>query len=133
MSQATHFVDLARFLGGDVVSETVSGVCIPAVHPMGELSCIPSVVDESTIPPEFRLPRVHSATWRFANGAVGTLTHGLLLQGEAYDTGLEVWCDGLRIAFEDLYDADRCRIVVRRGSSDEDEVFSFEVGGWVGS
>lgn len=151
VEQATHLVDLARFLGGHVDTTSVSGVSIPATSDIGRLECIPEVVDEASIPEQFRLPRVHSATWRFNSGGVGTLTHGLLLRGEAYDTGLEVWCDGLRIAFEDLYvglgasvtaagvdrrahvahvlryDEDRCRLRVRRGSSDEDEVFHFKV------
>lgn len=125
LRQATHFVDLARYLGGDVDMGSVSGVSIPATTDIGTLKRVPGVVDEAAIPPEYRLPRVHSATWRFASGAVGTLTHGLLLHGEAYDTGLEVWCDGLRIAFEELYDARKCRIRVRRSGSDDDEVHTF--------
>lgn len=126
VEQATHFVDLSRFLAGEADLDTLTGVCIPADDPSGagELCDIPSVVDESGIPRQHRLPRVTSATWRTQTGGVATLTHGLLLRGEDYHAELEVWGDGLRIGVEAPY-SDCPRLRIRRGKSDEDEVVDF--------
>jgi hypothetical protein len=80
----------------------------------GELSVIP--VDEEKIEEEDRIPRVTSATWwvlggrlgagspahkahmssdlpicrKYETGAVGSLTHALILQGTKYSTELEI-------------------------------------------
>jgi len=57
-------------------------------EPAGALSVIP--VDEASIEPEDRIPRVTSANWKYASGAVGSLTHMLVLQGYRYSCELEV-------------------------------------------
>ena len=71
-------------------------------------------IDESKIAPENRIPRVTSATWfvllfylsgnpkrdllfsyrKYENGAVGSLTHCVTLQGTNYSCELEVFADG---------------------------------------
>lgn len=78
VEQGTHFVDLARYVGGDIDFDTLQGSTLASTNAMGELSSIPGVVDEASIPVEKRLPRVTSAVWQFKSGTIGTLTHGAL-------------------------------------------------------
>ena len=47
-------------------------------------------IDESTIPPRDRIPRVTSANWKYESGAVGSLSHMLVLQGYRYSCELEI-------------------------------------------
>ena len=47
-------------------------------------------IDENAIPEHDRIPRVVSATWKYETGAVGSLTHALVLQGTKYSCELEV-------------------------------------------
>jgi hypothetical protein len=47
-------------------------------------------IDEESIPPEERIPRVTSANWKYESGAVGSLSHMLVLQGYRYSCELEV-------------------------------------------
>jgi predicted dehydrogenase len=120
VEQATHFVDLARYLMGDVDADTVRAVAIPGSSPMGTLCDVPKLPDgrpmDAPVPPEFRHPRVTAAVWKFTSGAVGSLTHASLLHREKYDTQLEVWGDGLRIVLLDPYG--RPKIQVRRPHSE---------------
>jgi hypothetical protein len=51
-------------------------------EPAGQLSVIP--VDEEKIEEDDRIPRVTTANWKYETGAVGTLTHALVLQGYKY-------------------------------------------------
>ena len=51
---------------------------------------------------------------RFQGGGVGTLTHGVTLQGQKYETAIEVWADGLRMSLEEPYFPE-CRLRVRLG------------------
>lgn len=127
VEQATHFCDLARLLGGDVDLGSVQGVQISAESPAGELVDRKLGPDgqplEMDIPAEFRPPRVTSATWRFENGAVGSLTHGLLLHREKYESEIEVWGDGLRMILRDPYGD--CTLHVRRPGQETTEVIDF--------
>lgn len=47
-------------------------------------------VDESLVPEEDRIPRFTSATWKYENGALGHLEHGVALQGTAFSTEFTV-------------------------------------------
>jgi len=114
VEQATHFIDLARFLCGDAIESSVQGLAIKATDPLGGLSAMP--IDESQIPPEDRVPRVTMAMWRFANGAIGSLTHTVLLHGWAYDTQIEVLGDGYQIVLRDPYG--KCQIDYREPGSE---------------
>ena len=69
----------------------------------GQLSKVP--VDESKIPEEERIPRITSAVWKYTNGAVGSFTHAVSLQGTAYACELEVWADGYHMRLVDPYQA----------------------------
>jgi predicted dehydrogenase len=120
VEQATHFVDLARFLMGDVDLKSVRAVSIPGGSSAGELRDAPKARDgrrmDRLAPREFRPPRATAAVWTFRSGAVGSLTHATLLHREKYDTQLEVWGDGLRVALVDPYG--RPKLLVRRPHSE---------------
>ena len=83
----------------------------------GKLSKIPT--DESKIPPELRIPRLTSAVWKYENGAVGSFTHAVALQGHAYACELEVWADGYHMRLVDPYQAPT--LYVRRPGDDHEE------------
>lgn len=83
----------------------------------GKLSKIP--IDESKIPPELRIPRLTSAIWKYENGAVGSFTHAVALQGTAYACEIEVWADGYHMRLVDPYQAPT--LYVRRPGDDLEE------------
>jgi len=83
----------------------------------GKLSKIP--IDESKIPEELRIPRLTSAVWKYENGAVGSFTHAVALQGHAYACELEVWADGYHMRLVDPYNAPT--LFVRRPGDDHEE------------
>lgn len=114
VEQATHFIDLSRYLCGDAVDSTVQAMSIKATDPLGALSAMP--IDESTIPPERRVPRATTAIWRFAGGAIGSLTHTVLLHGWAYNTEIELLGDGYQIILRDPYG--KCQIDYREPGSE---------------
>ena len=129
VEQATHFCDLIRYFGGDVCLNTVKGISIPASTSEGDvgaLAHVPSVVNESDLPVEARIPRVTFAHWRFKEGGIGSLNHGLTLWGKKYEASIDLWADGLRMSLEEPYQPD-CKLRVRCGFTDEDkdEVFTF--------
>lgn len=121
VEQATHFVDLSRYFGGDVDLDSVQAHALEWYEEAGELSVIP--VDENAIPENDRIPRVTSATWKYHTGAVGSLTHALILQGTKYSTELEIYADGYQLRLIDPYNAPSLRI--RRPETDDEEVCSF--------
>ncbi len=51
-------------------------------------------IDESQIPESDRIPRFTSASWKYENGAIGHLEHGVSLQGTEFNTELVVYADG---------------------------------------
>lgn len=127
VEQATHFLDLARFLVGEVETSSVRSIRIPADSPLGALDDIPQTDDgatfEETVPAEFRAPRATAAVWKFQSGALGTLNHATLLHGKKYEAEVEIWGDGLRIELVEPYGA--CRLRVRFPHSEQVEEFSF--------
>lgn len=127
VEQATHFCDLIRYFAGDVCLNTIKGIAVPAAAnegDVGALAHIPSVVKESDLPVEVRLPRVTFAHWQFEDGGIGCLNHGLTLWGKRYEASIDLWADGLRISLEEPYHPD-CVLRVRRGYTDKEEVFRF--------
>lgn len=127
VEQATHFLDLARYVVGDAIASTITGVSIGPDEEKGQLADLPRRGDGTTfqapVPPERRIPRATAANWKFENGALGSLNHGVLLHGKKYEAEIEVWADGLRLVLEDPYGASR--LAVRRSGSDQTEVFTF--------
>ncbi|KAI5479584.1 NAD dependent oxidoreductase [Pseudohyphozyma bogoriensis] len=122
VEQATHFVDLSRYFGGDVEMDSVQAHALEWYEEAGELSVIP--LDEEKVPEDDRIPRVTSATWKYKTGAVGSLTHALILQGTKYSTELEIYADGYQLRLVDPYNAPSLRI--RRPETDDEEVKTFE-------
>jgi len=122
VEQATHFIDLARFLVGEVDFNTIQATAIQQDHALGELSN-QSNINEEAILPVNRIPRVTSSFWRFQNGAIGTLMHAVLLHKNKYETELEIWGDGYRLVLSDPYD--KCILSVRLPNSETTEVLDF--------
>merc|ERR1712232_467481 len=58
---------------------------------------------EHTVPMEDRIPRCTSSMFKFESGAIGTLTHALLLHDQRYFTEIDIWADGIRIMLQDPY------------------------------
>ena len=117
VEQATHFCDILRYIGGEVKTETIHAIAIPASDDEdspGFLSSVPAVNRETELPAENRIPRVTSSSWHFTSGAVGALTHGATLQGKKYEAAVDVWCDGLRFSLEEPYFPE-CKLRVRMG------------------
>jgi len=117
VEQATHFCDLMRYLGGEVKAGELSALCVEASDSSstaGYLTSVPKAIQEERIPPSQRVPRLTTAHWRFESGGVGTLTHGVALHGKKYETSIDVWGDGLRMALEDPYTPE-CKLRIRQG------------------
>ena len=95
------------------------------------------MVDESQIPEDDRIPRFTSATWKYENGAIGHLEHGVALQGQDFSTELAVCklteiqvtpmltpvCDGYQLKLIDPYN--RPTLYVRRPGNDAEEIHTF--------
>ncbi|BEI83610.1 hypothetical protein CcaverHIS002_0402140 [Cutaneotrichosporon cavernicola] len=121
IEQGTHFCDLSRYFGGDVDIPTVVAYSVENDEAAGKLSAIP--VNEDAIPPDQRIPRITSAVWKYVNGAVGSFTHTVALQGTLYDCELEIWADGYHMRLIDPYNAPQ--LLVRRPGDDHSELHQF--------
>ncbi|OBZ68816.1 hypothetical protein A0H81_10998 [Grifola frondosa] len=124
IEQATHFCDLSRFFGGDVILSSVTAHTVEHDELPGNLSA--QRFNENQILPSNRIPRLTSATWKYRNGAVGALTHVIALHGmcTTYDTEFEVYADGYRFKLVDPYNAPV--LYVRRPGHATDAVHTFE-------
>ena len=84
VEQATHFVDLVRYIAGvddnPVRLDTVRAIAVEHNEPAGQLSKLG--IDEDTIEPSNRIPRVTNAFWKHERGTLGTLCHAITLHGE---------------------------------------------------
>jgi len=118
VEQATHFVDLARYLCGEIQDSSLRVTSLTSEEPLAELSNMP--INEQNIPVANRANRVTSAMWKFENGAVGNLTHTVLLHGWRYELQLELFGDGYYIYVHNPYD--ECRLTVRRPGSEQEEI-----------
>lgn len=92
IEQGTHFCDLSRYFGGEVDISTVVAHSLEHDENAGTLS--KQSIVESNILPENRIPRVTTASWKYAGGAIGNFTHVVALQGSNYSCELEVYADG---------------------------------------
>jgi predicted dehydrogenase len=125
VEQATHFCDLARYLVGDVRLNSVQALSIKQTDPLGKLSKLsPNLQNlEQRLPENNRIPRATAANWHYENGAIGTLTHGVLLHGNKYEAELEVWGDGYRMVLIEPYG--KCKLSVRLPDSETADLFEF--------
>ncbi|KAH7340801.1 NAD binding dehydrogenase, partial [Rhizoctonia solani] len=121
VEQGTHFCDLSRYFGGDVDISSVMAHSVEWDEEPGHLTKIP--IDESKIAPENRIPRVTTATWKYENGAVGTLTHAVALHGQKYSCELEVYLDGYQMRLVDPYHIPT--LYIRRPGDDYEETYRF--------
>lgn len=97
-------------------------------------------VDESAIPEDDRIPRFTSASWKYENGALGHLEHGVALQGTTFSTEFTVCkllglvgrrytdlpgavADGYQLKLIDPYNYPTLHI--RRPGNDAEEVHQF--------
>ncbi|ELU44740.1 NAD binding dehydrogenase [Rhizoctonia solani AG-1 IA] len=113
--------DLSRYFGGDVDISSVMAHSVEWDEEPGQLSKIP--IDENKIAPENRIPRVTTATWKYENGAVGTLTHAVALHGTNYSCELEVYLDGYQMRLVDPYHIPT--LYIRRPGDDYEETYRF--------
>ena len=103
-------------MGGDVDLATVQALAVEHFDLAGKLGAIS--IDESKIPETRRLPRVTVANWyglfskvkkevnafrKYANGAVCSFTHNIILHGTKYETAMDIYCDGWQLRLVDLY------------------------------
>ncbi|WFD43028.1 hypothetical protein MPSI1_001679 [Malassezia psittaci] len=121
IEQATHFCDLARYLGGEVDLSSVFAHSLEHNEPAGKLHKLN--LDEEVIPPEDRIPRVTSATWKYESGAVGSLMHCVALHGQDFFTHLDVFADGYYLRLVDPYFAPT--LYVRRPGDDHEETYRY--------
>lgn len=121
VGQATHIVDLCRYLSGEAQLDTVAAVTVEAAEKPGNLS---RLLHEGGIEEVNKIPRITTALWKWENGATGSLTHGVALHGDAYDVELTVIADGWKMRLVDPYGA--CRLYTRRPGKDDEEVTVFK-------
>ncbi|KAF9005592.1 putative oxidoreductase C terminal-domain-containing protein [Cyathus striatus] len=121
IEQGTHFCDLSRYFGGEVDISTVQAHALEWDEAAGKLSKLS--IDESKIPPDNRIPRVTSATWKYESGAVGSFSHVVALQGTNYSCELEVYADGYSLKLVNPYV--QPVLHVRRPGDDQEQVFTF--------
>jgi len=119
IEQATHFCDLSRLLAGEVDISSVNALSVSATSPLGNLQNISPTVSEDTIPVSHRIPRTTAAFWKYTSGALGSLNHGLLLQGTKYSSEYELWGDGFRMVIVDPYH--NCKLYLRTADSEEEQ------------
>ncbi|PWN19923.1 hypothetical protein BCV69DRAFT_283450 [Microstroma glucosiphilum] len=127
VEQATHFVDLVRFLAGsdvgnEVVMDTVQASSVEWDEDAGVLGA--QGFDESLIQEDQRIPRLTTAFWKHQRGTVATLTHGVALQGAEYSTEIEILADGWRFKLQEAYST--CpTLTIRSPASNDDTIIEY--------
>ncbi|KAK7203926.1 putative oxidoreductase C terminal-domain-containing protein [Myxozyma melibiosi] len=122
IEQATHFCDLVRYLGGEVIMESVKSQALEHWEPAGKLSH--QCIDESAIPANDRIPRATTAMWKFESGAVGTLIHVVALHGIRFSNEITIYADGYQLRLRELYTTPT--LYVRSPESDtEEKVYTY--------
>ncbi|THU86402.1 hypothetical protein K435DRAFT_731414 [Dendrothele bispora CBS 962.96] len=121
IEQGTHFCDLSRYFGGEVDISSVVAHSLEFDENAGQLTKMK--IDESKIPPENRIPRVTSATWKYDSGAVGSFVHAVALQGTNYSCELEVFADGYQLKLVDPYV--QPVLYVRKPGDDHEQTYRF--------
>nr|CDI56092.1 uncharacterized protein BN887_02644 [Melanopsichium pennsylvanicum 4] len=120
VEQATHFIDLIRFLAGDnndAMLGSVRATTVTHTEPVGALSQLG--FDETLIPSEERVPRVTNAFWKHQKGTIGSLTHGITLHE------IEVLADGWILRVRNAYDA-ITTLAIRSPHKAEEQIIRLE-------
>lgn len=125
IEQATHMIDVARYLAGEVVPGTIQTICQPASDPAAHLSKLAPGIDVG-LPEDARVPRATMSTWRFQCGGIGALTHVIALHSGNIEASMDVILDGLRIRWLDPY-GPNARLEVRGlpESPEEEQILQF--------
>ena len=125
VEQATHLCDVARFLGGEIIEDSIRGISQKPCHGGSDLKKIPAGCDVG-VPEGERVPRATMATWRFQSGGIGSVCHTVALHGEAYEAYMDVILEGIRMRLLDPYGS-TARLEVRGLAEDpeEEQVFHF--------
>lgn len=123
IEQATHIVDLARHVGGEVEIDSIMAHTLEYFEKPAHLSKL-AFDEDVCIDAEQRIPRVTSAMWKFDSGAVGSLMHVVALHGRDFCTDLDVYADGYGFRLHDLYNDPV--LYVRRPGSDKEDEYRFE-------
>ncbi|CAH0057121.1 unnamed protein product, partial [Clonostachys solani] len=121
VEQGTHFCDLCRYIGGDVVLDTVQAYALEHYETPGKLSSMS--IDESVIPEDERIPRGTSAIWKFKNGALGSLNHLVALHDIKYSNEIVITTDGYQLRLVDLYSTPT--LFVRTPESEDEKEIIF--------
>jgi predicted dehydrogenase len=125
VEQATHFCDIARYLGGEINMNTLHVMGIGPQTPLGSFNALPNDARtgrpvNDNVPIEHQVPKLTHAIWHYESGAIGMLTHGAMLHGSKYSCEIEVWADGFRAVLLDPYN--ECRLLIRRTETGDDDV-----------
>ncbi len=125
IEQATHFVDVARYVGGEVNLKSVRAIALGSELPLANVPIGPDGRGvEAGVPALRRIPRMTSAHWTFAGGCLGTLTHGIFLHRTRFETDIDIWGEGTHLHVADPYHDMKVRI--RRPHREDYEHFEFK-------
>ncbi|WVQ99425.1 hypothetical protein IAU59_006560 [Kwoniella sp. CBS 9459] len=102
VTQATHICDLNRYLTPPILFDTINVNTVESTDPAGKLSLL-KFDEQKDIPLENRISKITSASWRYDNGGVGSLVHGVCLHEGDYDVELVIIADGWKIKLVDPY------------------------------
>jgi len=104
VEQSTHFVDIARYLAGEIDEPTLQAYSIRCEDLQAvPLDFVSKKNVEEGVKDENKIKHVTTAVWKFKSGALCSFTHAALYQGEKYECAIEIWGDGFRISVEDPY------------------------------
>ena len=125
MEVSTHWIDLARFIAGDVIEETIHTIQVKDTDPggIGKLRNLPEG-GEDDIDPDKRVPRVTSSHWKFKSGGIGTLLTNITAPGPKTESFIDVYMDGLQMSLVNVGDEDCVLKVKKIGCSEI--VYSFK-------
>jgi len=95
--QATHMLDLGRYLCGDVVAVSGSTVRVRDWQPLPDTPPASGGMRWSADP--FTIPDTTALTMRYASGALGTLSC-TMVPGTAWDNGFRIVAEGLIVTID---------------------------------
>ncbi|WRT66398.1 uncharacterized protein IL334_003354 [Kwoniella shivajii] len=118
VTQATHICDLTRYLTPPVLLDSVHTNTVEHTDPAGNLSIL-RFDEKGLVKPEDRIPRVTSSTWRYENGATGSLLHAVVLHEGDYDCELMILADGWKFRLVDPYGISPRLYIRKPGTTEE--------------
>ncbi|WVF71483.1 hypothetical protein IAT40_006289 [Kwoniella sp. CBS 6097] len=118
VTQATHIVDLNRYLTPPILFDTINVNTVESTDPAGKLGLL-KFDEEKEIELKNRISKITSASWRYGNGGVGSLVHGVCLHEGDYDVELVIIADGWKIKLVDPYGTAPTLYVRQPGTKNE--------------